>query len=98
MAPSRFHAAVALGAALAAPAATGFYLPGVAPTNFLEGQRVELKVMSMAMCRSAHVGDDGLCMHCEAPAHCSGSRWPNTSPLVSLNLSVCAGTLSSLMS
>lgn len=24
--------------------ASAFYLPGVAPTNFIEGQRVELKV------------------------------------------------------
>lgn len=38
-------AAAALGALLLAPQqAAAFYLPGVAPTNFIEGQRVELKV------------------------------------------------------
>jgi hypothetical protein len=37
--------AAALGALLLAPqAAQAFYLPGVAPANFIEGQRVELKV------------------------------------------------------
>lgn len=33
-----------MGALLLARAAQAFYLPGVAPTNFIEGQRVELKV------------------------------------------------------
>lgn len=38
-------AAAVLGMLLLAPrAAQAFYLPGVAPTNFIEGQRVELKV------------------------------------------------------
>jgi len=42
----RILAASAAAAAVAAPLASGFYLPGVAPTNFVEGQRVELKVSS----------------------------------------------------
>lgn len=46
MAPMRILAASAAAAAVAAPLASGFYLPGVAPTNFVEGQRVELKVGS----------------------------------------------------
>jgi len=46
MAPMRILAASAAAAAVAAPLASGFYLPGVAPTNFVEGQRVELKVSS----------------------------------------------------
>ncbi len=37
-------ASVAAAALAALPVATGFYLPGVAPANFVEGQRVELKV------------------------------------------------------
>jgi len=43
----RLLVATAAAAAVAAPLASGFYLPGVAPTNFVEGQRVELKVSCM---------------------------------------------------
>jgi hypothetical protein len=35
---------VAVLAVASAPVAQGFYLPGVAPTNFIEGQKIELKV------------------------------------------------------
>lgn len=46
----RLLAATAAAAAVAAPLASGFYLPGVAPTNFVEGQRVELKVSGGHAC------------------------------------------------
>lgn len=46
----RLLAATAAVAAVAAPLASGFYLPGVAPTNFVEGQRVELKVSKGSSC------------------------------------------------
>lgn len=56
-------AAAALGALLLASApraAQGFYLPGVAPTNFIEGQRVELKVCARGLGLGRFGGMDGL--------------------------------------
>ena len=65
-----------MGALLLAPrAAQAFYLPGVAPTNFIEGQRVELKVLvAVCVCDRFEIvaGLISPCELCDACVGCHG--------------------------